>query len=196
MRLSYFHLKGECSILLPVKITGFTGRLSGNDVILNWNVSQEERLKEYQVERSVGSGSFELIGIVPATNDPNLNRYSFTDANAPGGRLRYRLKIIGQDGNHTYSNTIGITHNGAFITAAPNPVKQELTISISAKTDAIYNIKLYNLNGQELHQQTTNRIRSGVFHLQRNSKITAGIYFARITNLDTGELFTQKIIYE
>lgn len=196
MRLSYFHLKGECSILLPVKITGFTGRLSGNDVILNWNVSQEERLKEYQVERSVGSGSFELIGIVPATNDPNLNRYSFTDANAPGGRLRYRLKIIGQDDNHTYSNTIGITHNGAFITAAPNPVKQELTISISAKTDAIYNIKLYNLNGQELHQQTTNRIRSGVFHLQRNSKITAGIYFARITNLDTGELFTQKIIYE
>lgn len=196
MRLSYFHLKGNCSILLPVKITGFTGRLSGNDVILNWNVSQEERIKEYQVERSTGSGSFELTGIVAATNDPNFNRYSFTDANAPGGRLRYRLKIIGQDGSHTYSNTIEITHNGVFITVAPNPVKHELTISISAKTDAVYGIKLYNLNGQVMHQQTTTRIRSGVFRLQRNSKITAGIYFARITNLDTGEQFTQKLIYQ
>jgi hypothetical protein len=196
MRLSYFHLKGDCSILLPVRISGFTGRLSGNDVLLNWNVSQEERIKEYQVERSTGSGSFERIGIVSATNDPSLNHYSFTDVNAPGGRLKYRLKIISQDNNHTYSSTIDIIHNGVFITAAPNPVKQVLNISISAKTDAAYDIKLYNLNGQIIHQQITNRIRSGTFSIQRNGKMPAGIYIVKIMNLDTGELFTQKLVYE
>ncbi|RYZ52941.1 MAG: T9SS type A sorting domain-containing protein [Sphingobacteriales bacterium] len=196
MRLSYFNLKGDCSMLLPVRISSFTGRLSGNDVLLNWMVSQEEHMKEYRIERSVGSGSFELVGIVAATNNPALNHYAFTDANAPGGRLRYRLKIVNKDNASTYSSTIEVTHNGVFITAAPNPVKQELTISISAKTDAVYDIKLINLSGQVMQQQTTGRIRGSVIHLYRDGKTPAGIYLVKITNKDNGEQFTQKLIYQ
>jgi hypothetical protein len=195
-RLSYFNLKGDCSILLPVKMTGFTGKLSGNDVLLNWKVEQEDKVKEYQVERSIANASFEYIGTVRATNAPGAHQYNYTDANAPGGKLRYRLKVIGEDGRHSYSKIVELTHDAVFITAAPNPVKQELSVSISAKSDAAYNIKLYNLSGQIIHQQTTNRIRSGLFRIQRTPRMSPGFYLVKVENLDGGEVFTQKLVFE
>ncbi|PZR26279.1 MAG: hypothetical protein DI535_14850 [Citrobacter freundii] len=195
-RLSYFNLKGDCSIILPVKITDFKGILSGNDAILNWTVAQEDNIKEYQVERSAGNGSFQYVGSITATNDPARNKYTFTDHNAPGGKIKYRLKIVEQNNGQSYSKTIELTHNAIFITAAPNPVKQELSISISAKTDAAYSIRLFNLSGQVIHQQTTNRIRSGVFRIQRNGKMPSGFYLVKVLNMDSGEEFTEKLIFE
>lgn len=195
-RLSYFNLKGDCSIILPVKITSFTGKLSGNDAILNWSVAQEDGIKEYQVERSIGNAVFQYIGTVSATNNPSRNQYTFTDHNAPGGKIKYRLKIVEQNNGQSYSKIIDLTHNAVFITAAPNPVKQELSISISAKTDAAYSIKLFNLSGQVIYQQTTNRVRSGVFRIQRNGKMPSGFYLVKVLNLESGEEFTEKLIFE
>lgn len=196
MRLSYYHLKGDCSILLPVKILSFTGKPEGRDVALNWIVGEEQGMREHQIERSSGSGSFEPVGSVPATNDPARNRYSFTDKNVPAGRLRYRLRSVSQDYRITYSPVVEIIQEGISITAMPNPVKQELTISISGKSEARYDITLYNLNGQALQKQSTGSIRSGQFRLQRLPAIHSGIYLLKIVNLETGNLFTQKLIYE
>jgi hypothetical protein len=195
-RLSYFNLKGDCSILLPVKMTSFTGKLSGNDVLLNWKVEQEDKVREYQVERSVGNASFEYIGTVRATNEPGSHQYNYTDANAPGGKLRYRLKVIDENGRHSYSKLVELTHAAVFITAAPNPVKQDLSVSISAKSEASYSIKLYNLSGQIIHQQTTSRIRSGLFRIARTHKMPPGFYLIKVENLEGGEVFTQKLIFE
>ncbi len=194
-RLSYFNLKGDCSILLPVKMTSFTGKLSGNDVLLNWKVEQEDKVREYRVERSIGNAGFEYIGSVRATNAPGAHQYNYTDANAPGGKLSYRLKVVSEDGRQSYSKVVELTHDAVFITAAPNPVTQELSISISTKSDAAYKISLYNLSGQVVHQQTTSRIRSGLFRITRTQKMPAGFYLIKIENLEGGEIFTQKLIF-
>lgn len=95
----------------------------------------------------------------------------------------------------SYSSIVEITHEAVFITAAPNPVKQEFSVSISAKTDASYSIRLYNLSGQIVHQQTTSRIRSGIFRIVRTHKMPAGFYLIKVENMDGGEVFTQKLVF-
>lgn len=194
-RLSYFNLKGDCSILLPVSITSFTGKLSGSDALLNWTIAKQDDIREYQLERSSGAGSFEYIGTVAAINDRAGANYYFTDRNVPGGKLRYRLKIVGENGSVTYSKTVLLVHEGVFITAGPNPVKQELSVSISAKTDAVYDIRLFNLNGRIVHQQKTLRIRSGVYRIQRNG-LPPGYYLLKVSNVDGEGEFIQKLIFE
>lgn len=195
-RISYFNLKGGCSRILPVRITSFTGQLSGNDALLSWKVADEEGIKEYQVERSIGSAAFSYIGTVTATNDPAKNIYNFTDPRIPGGRIKYRLKIISENGSSLYSNIVEIIHDAVFITAAPNPVKQELSVSISAKSDAVYSIRLFNLSGQVVHQQTTNRIRSGVFRIHRDGRMPSGFYLLKVMNMEDGKEFVEKLIFE
>jgi hypothetical protein len=194
-RLSYFNLKGDCSILLPVKITSFSGRLSGNDALLNWSVAQQDGVKEYQVERSVGTGSFDHVGSVTATNDPAKADYNFTDHNVPGGKLKYRLKVIQANGTHIYSKTIELVHDGVFITAGPNPVKQEVSVSINAKTNGIFTIRMFSLSGKVVHQQTTQSVRSGVFRIQRNG-LPSGIYLLKVSNTESGGEFLQKLVFE
>ncbi|RYY61899.1 MAG: hypothetical protein EOO05_04795 [Chitinophagaceae bacterium] len=117
MRVSYYHLRGACSIILPVKMISFEGRLENEKVQLKWRVSDEKSVKEYQVERKTSS-SFEKIGTVTAENKGGDKIYNHTDAELTAAVTQYRLKIIGDDGSITYSNIVTIQRDMDEITAA------------------------------------------------------------------------------
>jgi hypothetical protein len=93
--LSYFHVRSE-----------------EDNIILNWQTSQEINLKEYKIERRSSTGPFVEIGSVKATGDNSI--YTFTDENAfktSDALYVYRLKLVDQDATSTYSIEVAVSHN-------------------------------------------------------------------------------------
>ena len=195
VRISNYHLRGACSIILPVKMVSFDGRLDNGKVQLKWVVTDEKSVKEYQVERKTGS-SFENIGSQWAENKNGTKTYNHTDPELTAAVTQYRLKIIAADGSITYSNIVTIQREMDEITAGPNPVKDRLNIRINGKTDAGYEISLVSMNGQLVLGQTTARARTLDLKIPRTSNISPGMYILKIKNLSTGYIFTKKMLFE
>lgn len=197
-RLSYFDLKGNCSMVLPVRVLSFSGRLAGNKVPLNWTTIHEKDIKEYVVQRSTGNNdSYENIGTVAAVNKEEKFTYHFTDQSPASGLSHYRLKIVATDGKAVYSTVIAISNTGATtIDASPNPVKNVVHVQISSKSAATYEIAVVNVNGQVLQKQTTGKVTSASIPVYRNSHIAKGMYFVKVTNQQSGDSFIRKMIFE
>ncbi len=195
LRLSYYNLDGDCSPVLPVKLLSFTGKMENDKVVLNWKVNGEKDIRSYTVERRIAqSVSFAPVGTKDAINNGNATTYTLPDENPAGGVSQYRLKITSNDGKVDYSNIITISNEQVSVHTMPNPVVAALTVQLSGKTDAVYEIALVNMAGQVFYKQQTQRIRSGAVVIERN-KIPAGIYLVKILNKNNGETFTKKVMY-
>jgi hypothetical protein len=91
--------------LLPVQLLGFTAKRMSSGVVLDWNVTKEENLLAYQVERSANGASFEQVSSVKASQQAI---YSLTDSRVPLSKLYYRLKLLEKDGSYSYSKTVPV----------------------------------------------------------------------------------------
>jgi poly(beta-D-mannuronate) lyase len=91
------------SVLLPVKLTSFTAKPNGKNVLLSWRVSSEINMYAYEIQFSTGVNSFEKIGAVTARNSISSSFYSFTHTTPVAGKLYYKLKMMDKDGSFAYS---------------------------------------------------------------------------------------------
>lgn len=105
-------------VIASAYLSFFNVRSENDNVILNWQSSQEINLKTYEVERKTSTGSFVNIGEVAAQGDNTL--YTFVDENVfktDDAIYIYRLKIIDNDGSASYSIEVAVSHS-------PSPVKR------------------------------------------------------------------------
>ncbi|MBL7728534.1 MAG: hypothetical protein JNM68_12645, partial [Dinghuibacter sp.] len=94
--------------VLPVRLVSFNALLNrDNSVGVQWQVTMQDGIRHYVVERSTDGRLFEPLGTVAANTQSDYT-YNFTDrAPAPDKNL-YRLKIVNQNGIVTYSKIISI----------------------------------------------------------------------------------------
>ncbi len=92
---------------LPVDIISFNGRLSGDEIKLDWVGENEINFHHYEVERSINGTSYFTIGQVQAANLRNYN-YADNISNLLGRRVYYRLKKVDKDGRFTYTPVFSI----------------------------------------------------------------------------------------
>jgi hypothetical protein len=80
----------------------------------------------------------------------------------------------------------------------PNPVKagNEIRIEWKKADPGIYNIDLFNLQGQLIHSATTDIFSEKNIVTYRLPMITAGSYILRLTNKNTGKRHSEKIIIQ
>lgn len=192
-----FTLTGMCSIILPVKLTAFDGRTINNKNILDWYVTQDEDIARYSIERKDEYNNYLSIAHTPALSDgQNNHSYTVIDKDPLAGRNTYRLKMISRNGKFNYSNQVVLNNtNAASFSIFPNPVKNELNILVKVNTNHAYRIILYNSLNQPVLSNNYTPGNSNVIRLSRPVGIIKGIYFIRITDVITGEVFTDKIIY-
>ena len=88
------------------QILNFTATANNNIIDLNWSAVEQE-LQYYEVERSLDSLNFELVGTLPAQNLTTVNNYRFTDF-ASDSKIFYRLRSVNKDGRWDYSSTITV----------------------------------------------------------------------------------------
>ena len=187
-------LPGGEQTSLPLKMNVFSAKLNSNKVILNWEVSEQQNISYYIIEKNLGGG-YDDAGVVFA-NEDGLSKYSFTDKIEveKKGTILYRLRVVSKIGKYTYSTTrmIRMEEVQTFsVNTYPNPCVNELRISVPQMwQDYKITYELYNVKGQ-LVKKVQNNKASQTEVINVNS-IHNGIYALKITSV--AGVVSQQII--
>lgn len=159
---------------LPVTIKSFTGAVSNNAALLNWQVTNEINFKQYEVECSnnATANDFKTIGIVAANQ---LATYSFIHTTIINPKNYYRLKLVNNDGSFAYSNIISvIAKENLQVSVYTNPAKGLVVIATTAVLSNSFVI-MYDGIGKMVKKIvltntvtniTTSQLQSGLYRLQ------------------------------
>ena len=132
-------IKSAPGIVLPLTIDQFRGVYSNGFILLKWTTFTEINIDHFEVERSADGVEFRQLGRVESiglTN--NNNSYSFNDITAAGGSNFYRLVMIDNQGNYTYSKSIMVSIDVKGISVSvvyPNPFSKRVVVRISSDKD-------------------------------------------------------------
>jgi hypothetical protein len=182
-------------IILPVKLLNFTARLANEKVWLAWSASQEQNVSHYCIESSYDNKNYTQAALLfPAEEVVAVNNYSYKDPikNAAAPVIYYRLKMVDKDGRFKYSKTkfvrLGNGDDNAKITAYPNPVVNELHISVPQNwQNKIVIGQLLNTNGSII--KTFSIQQSAIIGM---SDVPTGTYYIRVVN--GKEISTRPIV--
>lgn len=164
---------------LPIKLFSFdVTKLTDTKALISWELSANcSSAARFEVEKSIDGRNFNLLSIVAGSETSRL--FNFVDTRLMHGRTFYRLKMIEPDGTFTYSKTIAIINDtkGLLITSlAPNPVKGQTMVTISAAKPAMVQFSVYDLMGK-LVKQFSAKITEGTSVLPVElSSLPAGLY--------------------
>ena len=121
---SLISVEGE----LPVELISFTGSITENSVILNWETATETNNYGFEIQRSIAENEsiWSTIGFVPGGGNSHANKqYQFVDRNPISGVISvYRLKQVNYNGTFEYSNVVEVELTPANFQLAqnyPNP---------------------------------------------------------------------------
>jgi|GEM_PF-1278063 hypothetical protein len=207
---------GTSSLSTPVEtILLQSMRGIGNVVDLSWNLYQGNTVDDYRILRDdSGTGNWHVIDSVPG----NIGAYTDSHAPS-SPKLRYMLNtawslsctpylpIMMKHGalsshfkfntnNQSYSNITNVVVTGIdqLISASdvdvyPNPVKDELSITLHANIDGTATIT--NVLGQNVYT-TKLTGNSGSTQKINTSGLTQGVYFLKIES--NGQVLTKKVL--
>jgi hypothetical protein len=139
---------GPALAVLPVTLTNFQGNLVDGIVKLAWSTSREFNSSYFGIEKSFDGVSY--TGIAQVKSGALNGQYSFTD-NTPLNKINYyRLKIVDQDGNFSYSRIVIIRNDGnsVVLKLMPNPVSSYLNVSFKLERPESVKISLYDQAGR------------------------------------------------
>lgn len=134
---------------LPIKIISFTGERIQDLNYLKWEITNENNLKKYELERSTDGQQF--IKITTVFTKPGItNNYDYSDRNINNATpYFYRIKIINSDNSFGYSNIIIIraSNDAANLILYPNPVVDLLKINFILDKQMRCNLSVLNSAG-------------------------------------------------
>ncbi len=143
--------------VVPLELTRFTGQQQDEVIKLNWTTANEINVSHFDVERSADGTSFEKIGTVSASNQSSPTDYSLIDASPIKGMNYYRLKQIDKDGQYKYSAIVPVLFNYSIvkdIRISPNPVINQLNISLTLAQNTQLTSKIYTSEGRGVKVMT------------------------------------------
>jgi uncharacterized repeat protein (TIGR01451 family) len=181
--------------LLPIKVINFNVSTLNKDIILQWTTSFSSTEKHFDIELSNNGFYFTTIGTVQSTQSNNRN-YTFIDSKVINKINYYRLKMVDQNGQTSFSETrkVNLGDNDLLpVTIFPNPAKngfvdlkipsnyKQLIITIKNSAGMFLNQQNFENNNQQITLNTIN-LKSGLYIIE--------------ANLDGMKLKTTKLIIE
>ncbi|MFD2785137.1 beta strand repeat-containing protein [Hymenobacter rubripertinctus] len=124
---------------LPVTLVSFTAKVKGTQVALTWVTAAELNNKQFEVQRSRDGRAFETIVTLAGKGTTNSSStYNEADNSPLNGVSYYRLKQVDLDGTFSYSSVVTISFlKASELTMYPNPVEDQLTISLAGATEGM-----------------------------------------------------------
>lgn len=178
----------KSSQTLPVTFVDFTAEKEGQNVQLNWSVTNEINNDHYEVEQSTGNGEFVKIGTIKTASGSGINSYKFLDKNPALNKTNfYRIKQVDRDGKFSFSpiRLVKFSENN-ILTVSPNPATNFIRIY---STQSPVNINVFDNNGKKL---ITQRLSNGSTQIDI-SRWSKGIYTV-IAESDGKNINSTKIV--
>lgn len=154
-----FSLVFRSSIPVPPK-TRFISLLTlrkNRDVLIKWDVANENEITNYIVERSSNGIDFSEVYRVQATSNNNTDmKYDHRDVIVPVAEQFYRVKALDENGNWIYSDISKVNElvNSHEITVFPNPVAgKKLQLSFNNMPAGKYDINIISNTGAQIKLQ-------------------------------------------
>ncbi|MFT6922800.1 MAG: hypothetical protein ACJA1C_001807 [Crocinitomicaceae bacterium] len=146
----------ECpNSTLPVELTSFTAKCSGQGVELEWSTATEINNDYFSIYRTRDGNEWEDIARIDgAGNSTSIKKYSFTD-NEPYNSLTY-YKLQQTDINGALKDYTAISQdicqgNESEVSIYPNPCNETLNMSFSGDQNKIISTSIYNLIGERVY---------------------------------------------
>ena len=184
--------------VLPVKFLNLTGVLQAQKVLLSWKVIADKEVDHFEVERSINNTTFTKTGTVTKTIRLNtIEDLAFTDdvSNVNSDVIYYRIKVIGKAGEVQYSNILVIRKqlNKTGLSIAPNPAKDNVSISFFAEKESVVTIRLIDDNGKLvlLKDQKVSK-GNNTIQLTGLDRYSSGIYVIQV--YVNSEVVSQKLV--
>jgi len=167
--------------------TDLKGRLSHNQVLLNWSTPSNKAINYFEIERGTDGVTFNSIGrINQHFSSGDIIHYNLTDdVNVLGNPfIYYRLKTVGYNGEIAYSRIIRLyieEKQREAINITPNPVKDVMRLNISSSTDGSAKLSIYNVAGRQMMSLPV-RVQKGstVVEVKDLQSWPRGIYYVKV----------------
>lgn len=165
---------------LPVEFLSFTVKCRSNDVLISWVTASEQNSSHFDVQSSTNGSGWTTIATLPAAGNSNSEKqYSYTDQN-PQGKF-YRVKEVDLDGSFQYSNTgVADCGSGYAFRIWPNPVQEQLFITINATSRSSAAINVYNSKGQLVKKQSNGILAGNNLLVVDVANLVTGLYYVEV----------------
>jgi len=182
-------------VALPLEWLAFEVEPVEEQVLVEWQVIEDDNSAYYEVEHYINNENRSLIGKVNALGE-GTHTYRLTHENPEAGLNYYRIKEVGKDGSISCSvlRSIALDTDESQITIAPNPlVSSELTV-FNKGNRAIVEVALFDQRSKQLNAQALNQTaQTTTIRIQDFDSLPRGVYILKVL-FDNGTRTTKKII--
>lgn len=181
-------IKNAPGVVLPLIVNQFSGNYADGIIQLGWSTYSEINIEHFDIERSTDGNNFRKIGKVNAAGgqlSSNAN-YTYLDITAERGTNYYRLAMVDNNGNYSYSKTIMVNVDIKGISVMvvyPNPFSKRVQIRVNADKAEKVAINIINSNGvlmstQEAHTQ----VGDNNIAISKVDALPGGIYYIEVVS--------------
>lgn len=198
-----YPLPSNCNffnVLLPVNLLSFQAKSNFTSVDVQWQVTNQQNLSHYEVERSFDNKTFDKIGTISAKPGSGNITYNFSDFESLSNSaaiIYYRLKSVDFDAKFSLSEIVSIRNKkgaGLVVDNLTNPVKNNLSFTLASKNAGTVQIQLADINGK-VYATRSLQVTAGsntTINMPEAMALAQGIYLLKISN--AGETTVTKFI--
>ncbi|MBK6381105.1 MAG: FG-GAP repeat protein [Chitinophagaceae bacterium] len=185
---------GMNSIPLPVGLNLFEAALIAEKVELQWSSGHDDNIKNYKVERSSNNRDFMAVRNISSLHQNNKTYY-YQDVDPLNGISWYRLAIINEQDQISYSKTIVIKNMNNSILIYPTILKNDENINLQFNKNIRGHLEtqLVNIKGETVFKKYINtNWRRYTLDLPA---LPSGAYILTVGNKED-KIITQKIVIQ
>lgn len=179
----------SCTVLTANFLSAAVSCKNSNN-ILNWLVTDDERVQQYNIERSVNGKDFTSIALViPQSTGVNNKPYQYADVDAAVRTseqlLYYRIKLSEINGTITYSKVMQAKNSLPLtgLTLTPNPVADLATLYFHADDQAAITVQVFDLKGKSVwRKQYSGIVGMNMLPMNNLQTLPDGIYLVNVSN--------------
>lgn len=187
-----------CTVL-EASINDFKGIVSNKVALLSWSVMNNYVINYFEIESSIDGVNFSsLEKINSGQSDLLVVTYEYTDQSQliKSGVIYYRLKMVNFANKITYSKIVRLsTGNNISIDVKmfPNPVRDNMRISIYTASDEILQLSIYDATGRLMRTVSTNISRgNSILNVSDFQSWPDGVYSVKAKSGNA--LFVNKMV--
>ena len=163
-------------------IKAFGAQAQANGIALRWQLTSDLSHREYVIERAREGGAFEPVGRVAAQGHSwGELAYTYWDSERPQGNLRYRLRVLRQDGQEHMQEIQVLEARSLllFPNPADGPVVNLLAPGFESRESLVVEVR--NALGQVIIQYRTEAQADGTCQVQLETQsLRAGTYLVSL----------------